>query len=89
MRAVDHVVGYPTVREETSTEVSGDLSTMDPKAYRRVNSTDHEALLTLYATGYWLTRQLEDQAPDTLRELLKHRRSSGEVNRLVSEALGL
>ena len=89
MRAVDHVVGYPTVRRETYAEASWDLSALDPKAYRRVNSTDHEALLKLYATGYWLTRRLEDRAPNTLRDLLNHRRSSGEINRLVSDAIGL
>ena len=89
MRAVDHLAGYPTVREETSTESSSDLSALDPKAYRRVESADHEALLSLYSTGYWLTRRLEDQAPDILRDLLKRRRPSGEVNRIVSATLGL
>lgn len=87
MRAVDHVVGYPTVREETSAQVSRDLSALDPRAFRRVKTTDHQALLALYSTGYWLTRRLEDERPDILWDLLKHRRSSGEVNRLVSEAL--
>jgi hypothetical protein len=89
MRAVDHVAGYPTVREETSVQVLWDTSALDPKAYRQVKPADHEALLSLYATGYWMTRRLEEQAPDTFRELLEHRRSPGDVNRLVSEALAL
>jgi hypothetical protein len=89
MRAVDNVVGYPTVREETSAQVLWNPSALDPRAYRRVNPSDHEALLALYATGYWMTRRLENQAPNTLRDILKHRRSPGEVNRLVSEALEL
>ena len=89
MGAVDHVVGYTTIREETSNRVLEDLSALDHKAYHRVTSTDHEALLSLYATGYWLTRRLEDQAPDTLRKLLMHRRSHSEANRLVAEALEL
>jgi hypothetical protein len=89
MRAVDHVVGYPTVREGTSALVLWDLSALDPKAYRRVDPADHEALLALYATGYWVTRRLEGEAPDTFRELLRQRRSPGEVNRLASEALEL
>jgi hypothetical protein len=89
MRAVDHVAGYPTVREETSAQVLWDPSALDSKAYRRVKPSDHEALLALYATGYWMTRRLEDQAQDTLREILRTRRSHGEVNRLVSEALAL
>jgi hypothetical protein len=89
MRAVDHVVGYPTVREETSAQVLSNLSALDPKAYRRLDPADHEALLALYATGYWLTRRLEGQAPDTLRALLRKRRPPGEVNRLATEALKL
>jgi len=88
MRAVDHMVGYPTVREETSAEATFDLSALDSKAYRRVSSADHEALLVLYSSGYWLTRRLEDQAPRILRDLLKRRRPSREVAQIVAVALG-
>lgn len=89
MRAVDHVAGYATVRADTSTRVFPDPAALDANAYRRVKPSDHEALLALYATGYWTIRRLEMEAPETLRQMLAQRRPRGEVDRIVAEALAL
>ena len=88
MRAVDHMAGNPTVREETSTGATLDPSVLDSKAYRRVSPADHDALLALYSSGYWLTRRLEDHAPGILQELLKRKRPPREVAQIVTAALG-
>jgi hypothetical protein len=88
MRAVDHVVGRSTVREDSRELASLDLDALDGRAYRRVRARDHEALIGLYATGYWITRRLEDEAPALLAELLSRRRSHREVARCVAAIPG-
>jgi hypothetical protein len=89
MRAVDHVAGRSTVREDSRELARLDPATLGRRAYRRVQPRDHDALIELYATGYWLTRRLEDEAPALLAELLSRRRPHHEVARLTTEALEL
>jgi len=87
MRAVDHMVGQPTVLEETRSMVQFDPSVLNSRSYRRVKPGDFDALIRLYATGYWITRQLEDENPVVLAELLKQRRSSREITSTVEKTL--
>jgi hypothetical protein len=89
MRAVDHMVGYPTVLEATRALAHRDLAALDSRSYRRVGPGDQDALIRLYATGYWATRQLEEERPGVLDELLQRRHSVREVTRRVEAALGL
>lgn len=89
MRAVDHYVGYPTVLEASRTLAQADLSALDDRSYRRVSSGQYDALIRLYATGYWATRQLEEAQPAVLEELLQRRRPLREVTRRAQAALQL
>ncbi len=89
MLAVDHMVGRSTVLEETRALAASDPTTVDGRAYRRVRRGDHDALLRLYATGYWATRRLDEGDPEALARLLERRRSRREVRRTTRSALRL
>lgn len=89
MRAVDHMVGYTTVLEGTRALAHSDLATLDSRSYRRVKAGDEDALIRLYATGYWATRQLEENRPAVLEEILQRRRSARDVTRKADAALRL
>lgn len=89
MRAVDHVVGRLTVREDSRELARLDRATLGSRAYRRARSRDHDALIGLYATGYWITLRLEDQAPAVLADLLSRRHAHSEVARITTVALEL
>jgi hypothetical protein len=87
MRTVDHMVGYPTILETTRAMVQFDQSVLSSRAYRRIKPNDYDSLICLYATGYWVTRQLEESHPTTLGELLKRKRSIREITRIVGTTL--
>ena len=87
MRAVDHLAGRQTVLEESRGLVIADPSKVDGHAYRRVSGRDHDALLRLYATGYWTLRRLEEEHPRVLMRLLERRRRPKMVTREVRSLL--
>jgi len=87
MRAVDHMAGHSTVREETRSMVRFDPSALKSRSYRRIKASDHDRLLILYSTGYWITRQLDEEHPSVIGELLKCRRPNKEITRIVDTAL--
>lgn len=87
MRAVDHMVGYPTVLKETRSIIQFDESFLSSRSYRRLKPSDYDILIQLYATGYWVTRQLEEKNPSILVDLLKRKRSVREVTRIIGSAL--
>ena len=89
MRAVDHMVGRPTVLEGLRSLAEFDLFGLDSRPYRRVKPEDHDGLIRLYATGYWVVRQLEEERPTVLDDLLKQRRPAREVTRRAASALRL
>ncbi len=86
MRAVDHMVGRPTVLDETRALVEQDPSTLGTRSYRRLAARDHDALIRLYATGYWITRQIDENDPSELARILETRRPQPEVTRAVMTA---
>ena len=89
MRAVDHMAGEATVLAETRDQVRFDRSVLDSRSYRRLGAGDHDALVRLYATGYWVTRALDEERPEVLVELLRRRRRPREVARTAQAALRL
>jgi hypothetical protein len=83
VRAVDVFAHYETVRDDTRELVVRELSSLHGRAYRRVRAGDEKSLLELYATGYWITRRIDEQNPRLLRDLLRCRRSARELARMV------
>ena len=86
MRAVDHLAGRPTVLEETRDLVGHHWSELETRAFRRIAAADHDALIRLYATGYWVTRRLDEERLEVLQGLLERRRPRREVLRTVEGA---
>jgi hypothetical protein len=83
MRAVDHLAGEATVLPETRSYVSGRSDILHPRAYRRLLKDGDEAVLRLYATGYWVTRYLDEGAGSALADVLRSRRSRRAHTRLA------
>ena len=86
MRAVDHVVGHPTVRPETREFVDADPGVLRAQAYRRTLRAGDDALLQLYASGYWLTRMIDEGTGAELARVLRSRGSRREHSRLAASA---
>jgi hypothetical protein len=81
MRAVDHLAGGDTILEETRRCVRPEPASLGSRAYRRLAEGDHDALIELYATGYWLTRQLDDGDGSRMKALLERRRPHRWIHR--------
>ncbi len=87
MRAVDHMVGRQTVLDETRAFARLDRLILHPRSYRRIGPQDHDSLIRLYASGYWITRRLEDEHPALLAQLIQGRHSSRSVSEMVKASL--
>jgi len=86
MAAADHVLEMDTVLPQSRALISEERLT--PKRMRQaVLGRDHEALLSLYASGYWLVRWMETNEPELLIELLSSRRNPKLVHRMLEKAL--
>ena len=83
IRAVDHLVGEPTVLPETRTLAETDPSALGSASYRNPGPENRRALLELYASGYWLVRDLEELCPSVLLHGLARRRSVRDVDSMV------
>lgn len=86
MRAVDHLVGETTVLGDTRALLSSDPTRVDARVYRRIAAGDHDGLIKLYASGYWVTRYLDEERVTELRSLLRTRPHHSTVAQLGREA---
>ncbi len=82
MVTVDRALGQPTVLPETLHRLR---LTRPPAA--RIDLRDAEAVLNLYARGYWLTRYLAEAQPELLRSLLVQRQPPARLEATVAAAL--
>ncbi len=70
MVTVDKFLGKPTVREETL-ETLRRLSGITPHGSRqKLDLHDQDAVVYLYARGYWITRYVGEAHPELLKSLL-------------------
>ena len=63
-------------------------ATGDSARYQDIDADDQEALLCQAVRGYWLTRFLDEQHPNTLQSLLAGPRNRVEVSKLLAKAVG-
>jgi len=89
MATVDRYVGRRTVRLDTLSVLTASAGRLTPKGRVRLDVRDHESLVYLYVYGYWLTRYVQETAPDTLRSLLQRRRAVDEVESSLASGLRL
>lgn len=86
MLTVDSIAGCQTVRAETL-ELLG--RGFPPVSGRRMASLNPDAVVALYARGYWITRYFAEAHPALLAELLQRPRGRAEIESWLAEALGL
>jgi len=61
----------------------------DPGRYPRVQAWSADALIQLYAQGYWATRYLAETQPELLPRLLAQRRSHAALEGEIATVLQL
>ena len=88
MVMVDRFFEKPTVRSETLEvlERSSDKNSLGGRQKLRVG--DEDALVYLYARGYWLTRYIEETRPGLLKDLLSLRCQHDELEGKIAIAYG-
>jgi len=87
MAAVDHLLGIESVLPQSRNLVREEVLR---KERMRAGQTgrDRDALLALYAAGYWLVRWVEKRHPGLLKELLAVRHGRDQVQAIIEDALG-
>jgi hypothetical protein len=86
MCAVDLLAGQGTVRPETRSADMQNPSLLSMSGYHRVSEDDYSDLLSIYTTGYWATKRLDEVYHDKLVAFLAKRRSRSEAYGLASIA---
>lgn len=88
MVTVDRYLGRETVRQETLSVLSASSGRLTPRGRARLDVDDRETLVYLYAFGYWITRYLDEIAPDLLRDLLSRKRRPDHIEACIAGAFG-
>lgn len=95
MAAVDDAAGKKTVRDDSLSLLVPDGpgrragNESDDRRYPPPSRRGAEALLRVYAQGYWRVRFLEETKPGLLKELLPAKRRGREWLPAIADALGL
>ena len=89
MVTVDKYAGKPTVKDETIKALQNRSRKTNPGRYRKLNPGDIDALMYHFVRGYWITRYIEDNQPELLKDLLKHRYNKRTLESKVAEAFGM
>ncbi len=89
MLSTDRFAGKPTIRPETIALLESTLPKAGPARYRNLMSRGDDGIVYNYVRGYWMVYTLEQEHPGLVKSWLEKRRSTGEIESLVSQALGL
>ncbi len=91
-RAMEHYLGRGVVQPGTLEKYAGHLQIVSqvthPGKAAALKVSKPQALLSLYACGYWLTRYIEASRPVLLKALLTRRRGSRELEETMAAAYG-
>jgi hypothetical protein len=88
MVMVDKYFEKPTVRYETIELLERSSDKHNPEGGRKLRVGNEDALVNLYARGYWQTRYIEETQPDLLKELLSRRYQHDELESKIAVAYG-
>lgn len=88
MLTVDRFCARPTVRVETLETLERWSQRIRTGEGEQLNLADPEAVVFLYARGYWLTRYIEETRPGLLKGLLSRRRDHTELESEIADAYG-
>jgi hypothetical protein len=89
MVTVDKFAGKPTVNPETVKTLRKWAGKTSPGRYRKLDPGDMDALVYHFVRGYWITRYIEDQQPELLKDLLRRRYKKRELENKTAEAFGM
>jgi hypothetical protein len=88
MVTVDGFFEEPTVRYETLEMLERSPDRHKRGGRQRLRVGDEDALVELYARGYWLTRYIEETEPGLLKEVLSGGYRHKELERRIAAAYG-
>jgi hypothetical protein len=86
MVAVDRYFGRPTVQPGTLEMLAEPPHPKGQGEQQRPDPRDPEAMLAIYARGYWLTRYLDERKPELLKDLLRQRMAKGALEARIAAA---
>jgi hypothetical protein len=87
--AVDRYAGRPMVQERTLAALEAAPEGIEPMQYRQVCVDDEDSLVYHYVRGYWITRYIEDVAPNLLRRVLRRRYAPEVLEVEIAKALSM
>jgi hypothetical protein len=88
MVMVDKYFEEPTVRYETLEMLERPSDKHSTGGRQKLKIEDEEAMVDLYARGYWLTRYIEETQPGLLKGLLSRRYHHDELESKIAAAYG-
>jgi hypothetical protein len=89
MVGVDRCFGKTTVLEETLSLLESEPEAEDEVLKLRITEDRKDAIVNLYARGYWITRFLDEAHPELLKRLLAERRSHDDLAAELAAGLGV
>lgn len=89
MLMVDKYFEEPTVRHETLEILLHSSDKHKPGGHQKPRIGDEDAVVELYARGYWLTRYIEETQPGLLKNLLSRPYQKDELENKIAAAAGI
>ncbi len=81
--------GTPMIRSETLALLKEYVPKAEPPSYRRLSRMRIDRIAYHDCRGYWIVRYLEENYPGLVKSLLTHHRYESEIEKMISEELGL
>jgi hypothetical protein len=88
MVMVDMFFERPTVKTETLQLLGRSSGKPSLGGRQKLRVEDENAMVTLYARGYWITRYIEETRPGALKELLARRHEHDELESKIAGDYG-
>jgi len=89
MLAVDYYAGSNTVREDTMQSLMKFDEVDESEKERQLIINDPDAIIYIYARGYWITRYLEETYPDLLTSLFSEQMARQNIEEKIAARMGL
>jgi hypothetical protein len=89
MLAVDYYAGSDTVREDTLQSLEKFDEVDESEKERQLNINDPDAIIYIYARGYWITRYLEETYPGLLPSLFNEQTERQNIEEEIAARMGL
>lgn len=86
--AMEHYLERRIVRADTLEKIAAHSPQSHSSEPEKLRVEQPQALIAIYARGYWLTRYIEETRPELLKALLVKRQSQKEFAEMVASAYG-